>query len=112
VRGELRTAGMPPVDTALAPLSLPAAAPGLLPAAAAEALPAAAAATRPAASGRPPTGWQAFRQGCRQMFGIPDFDRYLAHMQATHPGAPVLSEREFHAMAIDRRYGAGRPRCC
>jgi uncharacterized short protein YbdD (DUF466 family) len=66
----------------------------------------------PPADGSRPTRWQAFRRGCRQMFGIPDFDRYRAHMQATHPGAPVLSEREFHAMAIDRRYGAARPRCC
>ncbi len=55
---------------------------------------------------------QLLRQACRQMFGIPDFDRYCAHMQAKHPGAPLLSEREFHAMAIDRRYGAARPRCC
>jgi uncharacterized short protein YbdD (DUF466 family) len=55
---------------------------------------------------------QRLRQACRQMFGIPDFDRYRAHMQATHPGQPLLSEREFHAMAIDRRYGAARPRCC
>ncbi len=55
---------------------------------------------------------QAIRQGGRQMFGIPDFDRYLAHMRDRHPGAAVLSEREFHAMAIDRRYGAARPRCC
>ena len=68
----------------------------------------------PPASPRPP--WrarlQAIRQGCRQMFGIPDFDGYRAHMQATHPGAPMLSEREFHTQAIDRRYGAARPRCC
>ena len=49
---------------------------------------------------------------CRQLVGIPDFDRYLAHMAATHPGEPALSEREFHARAIDRRYGAGRPGCC
>jgi uncharacterized short protein YbdD (DUF466 family) len=52
------------------------------------------------------------RQACRQMFGIPDFERYCAHLQAKHPGAPLPSEREFHAMAIDRRYGAARPRCC
>jgi uncharacterized short protein YbdD (DUF466 family) len=49
---------------------------------------------------------------CRQVLGIPDFERYLAHMRATHPGEPALSEREFHARAIDRRYGAGRPGCC
>lgn len=55
---------------------------------------------------------QQLRQACRQMFGIPDYDRYLAHRQSRHPGEPVLSERDFHAMAIDHRYGAGRPRCC
>jgi uncharacterized short protein YbdD (DUF466 family) len=52
------------------------------------------------------------RRALRQVFGIPDFDRYREHMQARHPDAPLLSEREFHAMAIDRRYGAARPRCC
>jgi uncharacterized short protein YbdD (DUF466 family) len=56
--------------------------------------------------------WRGIRQACRQMFGIPDFDRYLAHMQSHHPDAPLLSERDFHAAAIDRRYGAARPRCC
>ena len=55
---------------------------------------------------------QQVRRALRQVFGIPDFDRYREHMQARHPGAPLLSEREFHAMAIDRRYGAARPRCC
>ncbi len=55
---------------------------------------------------------QRLRRALRQMFGIPDFDRYREHMQARHPGVPLLSEREFHAMAIDRRYGAARPRCC
>jgi uncharacterized short protein YbdD (DUF466 family) len=49
---------------------------------------------------------------CRQVVGIPDFERYLAHMRAAHPGEPTLSEREFHARAVDRRYGAGRPGCC
>ncbi len=54
----------------------------------------------------------ALRRACRQMFGIPDFERYRAHMQEKHPGAPLMSEREFCAAAIDRRYGTGRPRCC
>ena len=73
---------------------------------------AAAPAAPPPLHARPRTRWQLLRQAGRQMFGIPDFDRYCAHMQARHPGAPVLSEREFHALAIDRRYGAARPRCC
>ena len=48
----------------------------------------------------------------RQLFGIPDYGRYITHMQHKHPGAPLLSEREFHAVAIDRRYGGSRPKCC
>ena len=62
--------------------------------------------------GRLLAGARRLAAGCRQLIGIPDFERYLAHMRATHPGEPALSEREFHARAIDRRYGAGRPGCC
>jgi uncharacterized short protein YbdD (DUF466 family) len=52
------------------------------------------------------------RQACRQVFGIPDYERYLAHAAATHPGEPVLSRREFFARSLDRKYGAGGMRCC
>ena len=52
------------------------------------------------------------RQVCRQLFGIPDYDRYLAHASTHHPGAPVLSRREFCAQAIERKYGKNGPRCC
>jgi|SoimicmetaTmtLAB_FD_contig_81_80890_length_1200_multi_2_in_0_out_0_2 uncharacterized short protein YbdD (DUF466 family) len=55
---------------------------------------------------------QRIRQACRQLFGIPDYDRYLTHVRANHPGEPILSEREFHALAIDRRYGGMSARCC
>jgi len=55
---------------------------------------------------------RAARRAFLQVFGIPDFERYREHMHAKHPGAPLLSEREFHAHAIDRRYGAAKPRCC
>ena len=48
----------------------------------------------------------------KQLVGIPDFERYREHMQRCHPGAPLMSEREFHARAIDSRFGAGRPGCC
>jgi len=68
----------------------------------------------PEAAARVPlrTRVRQIRRAFRQMFGIPDFDRYVEHMQLRHPGEPVLSERKFYAMAIDRRYGAARPRCC
>lgn len=52
------------------------------------------------------------RRVCRQLFGIPDYERYLAHAAERHPGAPVLSRREFCAEAIERKYGKRGPRCC
>ncbi len=49
---------------------------------------------------------------CRQVFGIPDYERYLAHAAQFHPGAPVLTRGDFCAQAIDRKYGRGGARCC
>lgn len=49
---------------------------------------------------------------CRQVFGMPDYDRYLAHAAARHPGAPVLTRGDFFAQAIERKYGKGGARCC
>jgi len=46
------------------------------------------------------------------LFGIPDYERYLAHMTQAHPGEPRLSRREFCAHAIDRKYSRNGPRCC
>jgi uncharacterized short protein YbdD (DUF466 family) len=53
----------------------------------------------------------AIRRGYRQLFGIPDYERYVAHMAERHPGEPVLSRRDFCARAIDRKYEKGG-RCC
>jgi uncharacterized short protein YbdD (DUF466 family) len=52
------------------------------------------------------------RQVCRQIFGIPDYDRYLAHAAARHPGRPVLSRSAYCAQAIEHKYGKGGQRCC
>ncbi len=52
------------------------------------------------------------RQGCRQVFGIPDYERYTAHMAVHHPGEPLMSQRDFFAQSIDRKYGKSGPRCC
>lgn len=57
-------------------------------------------------------GARRIQQLCRQVFGIPDYERYLAHAAAHHPGARVLSRREFCAQAIERKYGKSGPRCC
>lgn len=58
------------------------------------------------------SGLERVKRAVRQVFGVPDYGRYLTHMQRRHPDAPVLSEREFHVVAIDRRYGGSRPKCC
>jgi len=55
---------------------------------------------------------RAAQRVCRQMFGIPDYERYLAHAAEHHPAAPVLSRRDFCASAIERKYGKGGARCC
>ena len=55
---------------------------------------------------------RSMRQSARQVFGIPDYERYLAHCAEHHPGEPVLSKREFFTQAIDRKYCKSGPRCC
>jgi uncharacterized short protein YbdD (DUF466 family) len=49
---------------------------------------------------------------CRQVFGMPDYERYLAHAAARHPDAPILTRGDFFAQAIERKYGKGGARCC
>ena len=58
--------------------------------------------------------WRSACSACRQVFGMPDYERYLAHAAATHPGQPVLSREDYFNRAIDRRYGGGPGgmRCC
>jgi len=47
-----------------------------------------------------------------QIFGIPDYDRYLAHLATHHPGALPLSRQAFSARAIERKYCRAGPKCC
>jgi len=56
--------------------------------------------------------WRAFCSACRQVFGMPDYDRYLAHAEATHPGQPVMTREAYAAFAIERRYAGGGGKCC
>jgi len=49
----------------------------------------------------------------RQIVGAPDYERYLEHQAARHPGQPPLSPREYYAEFVTRVYGSGAPtRCC
>jgi uncharacterized short protein YbdD (DUF466 family) len=52
-------------------------------------------------------------QSMRLMVGLPEYDTYLAHMEKTHPGEPVMSYEEFFRERQEARYGSGkRPSCC
>ena len=54
-------------------------------------------------------------QTARLMVGVPDYDVYVAHRRATHPGAPVMSYEEFFRERQEARYAVGKGRfrgCC
>jgi uncharacterized short protein YbdD (DUF466 family) len=48
----------------------------------------------------------------RRIVGVPDYDRYLAHMRRRHPGDVTLSPDEFARDALARRYDRPGSRCC
>jgi uncharacterized short protein YbdD (DUF466 family) len=52
------------------------------------------------------------RRAYLQVFGIPDYERYLAHAATHHPGEAPLSRRDFSARAIERKYSRAGPKCC
>jgi len=58
--------------------------------------------------------WRRAVQTARLMVGIPDYDTYVAHRQAHHPGEPVMSYPEFFRERQKARYGCegGRIRGC
>ncbi len=55
-----------------------------------------------------------WREALDRLLGLPNYERYLAHMQHAHPEQPALSRRAFYDQAQRSRYesGADRPRCC
>ena len=50
------------------------------------------------------------RQAARLMVGIPDYETYVAHRRACHPGEPVMSYAEFFRERQDSRYASGKTR--
>lgn len=51
----------------------------------------------------------------RLMVGVPDYDAYVAHRNAQHPGEPVMTFDEFFRERQASRYGANGgkiSRCC
>ncbi|WP_374576919.1 YbdD/YjiX family protein [Phenylobacterium sp.] len=52
--------------------------------------------------------------GARLMVGVPNYETYVAHMAATHPGQAPMTRAEFFRDRQDARYGGGKGgfRCC
>ena len=51
----------------------------------------------------------------RLMVGVPDYDAYVAHRNAAHPGEPVMTYKVFFAERQASRYGTNGgkiSRCC
>jgi uncharacterized short protein YbdD (DUF466 family) len=57
-------------------------------------------------------GWQALARTSRLMCGIGDYDAYVAHQRAAHPGGPILDYPAFVRQSQDTRYARGAVRCC
>jgi uncharacterized short protein YbdD (DUF466 family) len=57
--------------------------------------------------------WRRLRETANLMVGLPDYDRYVAHVRARHPDRPVMDRAAFVAERTARRYeGGGAGRCC
>lgn len=48
----------------------------------------------------------------RFVIGAPDYERYLEHMSARHPGEKPLTRAEFASQRLDDRYARPGSRCC
>ena len=56
--------------------------------------------------------WHVLVQAARLAVGVPDYDAYVAHVRAHHPGRDPMDRQAFHAERMQARYGRGRSRCC
>lgn len=48
----------------------------------------------------------------RAIIGVPDYDRYLAHMHSAHPDAAPLAREDFWRRCQEDRYSRPGSRCC
>jgi uncharacterized short protein YbdD (DUF466 family) len=48
----------------------------------------------------------------RRIIGVPDYDRYVAHVAAHHPGAQPMSRDEFVKQRMIDKYSRPGGRCC
>jgi uncharacterized short protein YbdD (DUF466 family) len=48
----------------------------------------------------------------RTVVGAPDYERYVAHVRAHHPGTEPLGWAEFYRSRLEDRYARPGSRCC
>jgi uncharacterized short protein YbdD (DUF466 family) len=48
----------------------------------------------------------------RRIIGVPDYDRYLAHVHAHHPDATPMTHEEFVRQRLADKYSRPGARCC
>jgi uncharacterized short protein YbdD (DUF466 family) len=48
----------------------------------------------------------------RRIVGVPDYERYLAHVRERHAGAVPMSREEFERSRLEDKYSRPGQRCC
>ena len=48
----------------------------------------------------------------RRIIGAPDYDAYLVHVAARHPGRQPMSQEEFIKDRLEAKYSRPGQRCC
>ena len=48
----------------------------------------------------------------RRIIGVPDYERYVAHVREHHPGTEPMSRDEFLRERLASRYSKPGARCC
>ncbi|WP_382285912.1 YbdD/YjiX family protein [Heyndrickxia sporothermodurans] len=49
----------------------------------------------------------------KTIFGLPNYQNYVAHRKRKHPNEPIMSEKEYYMYALKERYESGKVnRCC
>jgi uncharacterized short protein YbdD (DUF466 family) len=54
-------------------------------------------------------------QTARLMVGVPDYETYVEHRRACHPGKPIMTYEEFFRERQNARYAVGKGKfrgCC
>jgi uncharacterized short protein YbdD (DUF466 family) len=48
----------------------------------------------------------------RRVVGVPDYERYLAHMRERHAAIAPMSREEFEKSRLEDKYSKPGQRCC